>query len=198
MSEKALIIFVKNLEPGKVKTRISKAIGNDKALEIYGKLLGHTRKLAASVDCERYVFYWPLLIEEDEWANDTFHKRLQRGHDLGEKMQNAFEEILQKHDKVVIIGSDSAEMTKGDVESAFYELDENDVVIGPARDGGYYLLGMNDLQLFLFQDMPWSEEQLLEESIIKTQDRGLTYALLRTRSDVDFIEDWEASKHLIK
>ncbi len=198
MKDHALIVFVKNPEPGKVKTRIAQVVGNDKAIDIYTKLLHYTASLSESISCERYVYYFPLTLEQDMFSNEHFHKELQTKGDLGIKMQQAFTEILAKHKRAVIIGSDCAELSKADIERAFDELEEHDVVIGPARDGGYYLLGMNHLQLFLFKDMPWSSDQLLDETIMKIQDRGLTYSLLNMKSDIDFIEDWEAQKHLIE
>lgn len=199
MSEsKALIIFVRTPELGKVKTRIARSVGDEKALKIYRALMSHTRKVAEEVDCERYLFYAGEVDHHDEWNPKNFEKFLQAKGDLGQKMEDAFETVIRKTSPVVIIGSDCAELTPKDIDRAFTELEDNDIVIGPANDGGYYLLGMNDLQLFLFDDMPWSEENLLEESIIRIQDRGLRYSLLQTKSDVDYIEDWEESKHLIK
>ncbi len=198
MKENALIIFVKNPEPGKVKTRIANTVGNDEAISIYKQLLEFTSKIAKSVACERYVFYFPLVLEEDMFDTEYFHKKLQTKGDLGDKMQTAFASVLAKHKHVLIIGSDCAELTSGDIQRGFDELEENDVVIGPAKDGGYYLLGMNDLQMFLFKDMPWSEDSLLEESIMRVQDRGLNYSLLNIKSDIDYIEDWEEYKHLVQ
>lgn len=196
MKENALIIFVKNPEPGKVKTRIAEAVGNEKAVEIYNQLLKYTANLASGLSCEVYVYYFPLVLENDMFGD--VNRRLQVKGDLGIKMQTAFSEILSKHQKAVIIGSDCAELNRDDIERAFEELEENDVVIGPAKDGGYYLLGMNHLQLFLFKDMPWSEDGVLDQSIMRVQDRGLNYSLLNMKSDIDRIEDWEAQKHLLK
>ena len=198
MKENALIVFVKNPEPGKVKTRIANAVGNDEAISIYKQLLQFTAKIAKGVDCERYVFYFPLVLEGDMFDSAYFHKKLQIKGNLGDKMQTAFASVLAKHKHVLIIGSDCAELTSHDIQRGFDELEENDVVIGPAKDGGYYLLGMNDLQMFLFKDMPWSEDSLLDESIIRVQDRGLNYSLLNIKSDIDYIEDWEEHKHLLQ
>lgn len=194
----ALIVFVRKAELGKVKTRIAKTHGDEVALEIYEKLLDHTRIVAEQVNCERYLFYAGEIDNDDAWDGKKFSKFLQQGADLGEKMQDAFETVIRKTTPVLIIGSDCAALTSEDIERAFIELEDNDVVIGPAVDGGYYLLGMNDLQLFLFQDMSWSQESLIEETIFKIQDRGLRYSLLSTKSDVDYHEDWENQKHLVQ
>jgi len=197
-NNRAIIIFVRTPELGKVKTRIAATVGAKRALEIYQSLLTHTQLVCEEIDSERYVFYAGEIDYEDQWSKNSFEKFLQKNGDLGDRMEDAFETVLRKTTPALIIGSDCAELTSEDIERAFIELEDNDVVIGPAEDGGYYLLGMNDLQLFLFRDMPWSEETLLQETIFKIQDRGLRYSLLNTKSDVDFIEDWERSKHLVK
>ena len=196
-SQGALIVFVRKAELGKVKTRIAKAVGKETALDIYKQLITHTRKVVEQVQCEKYVFYAGEIDHEDEWNSKDFEKFLQVKGDLGDKMQDSFETVIRKTSPVLIIGSDCPELTTDDIERAFLELEDNDVVIGPAVDGGYYLLGMNDLQLFLFEDMPWSEEELIQETIFKIQDRGLRYSLLSTKSDVDYIEDWNEHKDKI-
>lgn len=193
---KAIIIFIRKPELGKVKTRLAKAVGQEQALDIYKKLLYHTRIESLKVDCDRLLFYEGEIDHKDEWSADQFHKYQQVNGDLGAKMEHAFTEALKKYEHVLIIGSDCPEITHKDIERGFFELEEHDVVMGPARDGGYYLLGMSALQLFLFDNMPWSTEQLLEESIMRVQDRGLLYALLKTKSDIDYKEDWEEFKHL--
>lgn len=195
--DNAIIIFIRKPELGKVKTRLAKAVGKEKALEIYQKLLDHTRKEALKVDCDRLLFYEGEIDMQDEWSETDFQKFAQSNGDLGDKMKHAFSIALAKYDQVLIVGSDCPEITHKDIDRGFYELEEHDVVIGPARDGGYYLLGMSALQLFLFDNMPWSTETLLEESIIRVQDRSLQYALLKTKSDIDFKEDWEEFKHLL-
>ncbi len=194
---KAVIIFIRKPELGKVKTRLAKGVGQEKALEIYNKLLEHTRKESLKVDCDRFLFYEGEIDTQDQWSDSDFQKFVQCSGDLGSKMKHAFTIALAKYEQVLIIGSDCPEISHKDIERGFFELEEHDVVIGPARDGGYYLLGMSALQLFLFDDMPWSEENLLEESIIRVQDRGLQYALLKTKSDIDYKEDWEEFKHLL-
>lgn len=195
---KAIIIFIRKPELGKVKTRLAKEVGDTEALAIYHKLLNHTKKVALQCDCDRLLFYAGEIDENDDWSTNDFKKYKQRGRDLGERMQNAFEIALEQYKTVMIIGSDCPELSVKDIDRAFIEAEEHDVVIGPANDGGYYLLGMSDPQLFLFQNMPWSEEDLLEKTIFAIQDRGLMYALLKTKSDIDFKDDWEQFKHLVE
>ncbi len=189
--EKALIIFVKNAERGKVKTRLAKSVGPDKALAIYRELLRHTREVAGAVEADRFVFYSAYIDTEDEWADSQFQKQLQRGPDLGARMNTAFTQALVEHDKAVIIGSDCPTLTPEIVTGAFRQLDGHDYVIGPATDGGYYLLGMKKPTPGLFNNMVWSTENVRSETLRRIRQMGRSYYLLPELSDIDVAEDWE-------
>jgi len=128
----ALIIFIKNPVKGKVKTRLAKTAGDDKALKIYRELLRHTRAIACRINAHRYLFYSQHINTEDEWPASQFKKALQAGGDLGAKMSSAFRQVLNEHNKAVIIGSDCASLTAAIVSEAFRLLDHYDVVMGPA------------------------------------------------------------------
>ena len=163
---KALIIFIKNPVLGKVKTRLAATVGNLKAFEVYKKLLNHTRKITLLIDADKFLFYSDFLNREDEWSNDRFVKHLQKGNDLGERMCNAFEYIfLNKYQKVIIIGSDCIDLSTSVIEDAYMLLDDTDVVIGPAKDGGYYLLGMKNPHQCLFRNVSWSTSQALKQTL---------------------------------
>ena len=86
----ALLVFIKNAEKGKVKTRLAATVGDDQALKIYLALMNHTRKIAEAVDCTRMVFYSQWIEKKDNWSAEKFDKRLQKGTDLGVRMQFAF------------------------------------------------------------------------------------------------------------
>lgn len=186
----ALIIFIKNPEKGKVKTRLAKTVGDDQALRIYLALLEHTRRIALSLDAERYVFYSSFIAEDDDWLARDFRQALQASGDLGQRMIAAFQTAFQEHQKVVIIGSDCASLTSEMVEAAFQRLDEHDFVIGPAIDGGYYLLGMRSFEPSVFQDIEWSTESVFTETVARIKRLNKTYALLSELSDIDYEEDW--------
>ncbi|MDP6908119.1 MAG: TIGR04282 family arsenosugar biosynthesis glycosyltransferase [Flavobacteriales bacterium] len=184
-----LIIFIKNPVEGNVKTRIAASLGNVKALEIYKQLLDITRDTVINVKCGKYLFYSDK-IENDSWISSIFHKHLQKGDTLGERMKNAFELLFSKQaNKVVIIGSDCPELTSEIINTAFNVLDEKDVVIGPAKDGGYYLLGMKKPLSILFENKEWSTDSVFEDTIVDLMENRLTYTLLPTLSDVDNIYD---------
>ena len=189
----ALIIFVKNLHFGQVKTRIAAKLGNDEALEAYKILLLHTRQISLGINADKFIFYHEK-IENDEWPG-IIERQEQQGDDLGKRMQNAFEYLFNKnYEKIVIIGSDCLELTASIIEQGFSELCNADVVIGPARDGGYYLLGLKRNCPSLFQNIEWSTNGVLEQTIITCHENNLNYSMLELLSDIDEAEDWLKAK----
>ncbi len=187
-SKKALIIFTRNPELGKVKTRLAKSIGDESALNIYKFLLKHTVKITEDLNVDKYVFYSETIRRDDIWDVDIFRKKLQSGNDLGEKMNNAFSEIFgMGYDKAIIIGSDMFDLEKKDLETAFDALQTNHFAIGPATDGGYYLLGMKELNPKIFQNKDWGTSTVLKETLNDLKDKK--FVLLEERNDVDYYED---------
>jgi uncharacterized protein len=185
MMNNALIIFVKNLIDGKVKTRLAATLGNEAAINIYKQLLHHTYSVTKTIGADKIVFYSDF-IEEDIWNNKEFKKEIQQGIDLGKRMENAFINALKNgYEKVIIIGTDCPEINKNILENAFMQLNNFDIVIGPATDGGYYLLGMKKLHSFLFQNITWSTDAVLNETINLLNEHQLTYFLLPELTDVD-------------
>lgn len=187
----ALIIFIRNPELGKAKTRLAKSLGDEKTLQIYEALLGHTRKIALELDVSRWLFYSHFIDTEDDWSNTAFEKQLQIDGDLGQKIHFGFEQAFREHDKVLIIGSDCASLTAQIVQDGFDALDRNDFVLGPALDGGYYLLGMRQFTPSLFQDIPWSTDEVAQLTLAKMKAMGASCHLLPPLSDIDYAEDWE-------
>ncbi|MDE0472601.1 MAG: TIGR04282 family arsenosugar biosynthesis glycosyltransferase, partial [Ekhidna sp.] len=141
MSSSLLMIFVKNLIPGMVKMRLAKDIGIGKALDVYNKLVHHTYKITKNIQVDKTVHYSEYVEPEDVWNNDDFKLTTQKGSTLGARMHHAFEEAFNSYHKVVIIGSDCYDLDSKILKLAFEMLESSDVVVGPARDGGYYLLG---------------------------------------------------------
>lgn len=190
MMKNALIIFTKNPEAGKVKTRLAATIGNDAALAVYVQLLSHTVSITDELPSDKFVFYSSHIMQEDIWDNKHFFKQLQSGHDLGERMKNAFTDIFQQdYNKIVIIGTDCPHLNPEIILNAFAYLDLHDVVIGPAEDGGYYLLGMKQLHPQLFENISWSTDAVLTETQITCDDLQLDYYLLPTLKDIDEEKD---------
>jgi hypothetical protein len=186
-----LLIFIKNPIKGRAKTRLAATVGDDEALRIYLELLKHTRNIVEKVDTHRNLFYSHFINENDEWNNADFDKQLQIEGDLGEKMAAGFRATFEKGaTKAVIVGSDCASLTKEIVDSAFAKLETHDFVIGPADDGGYYLLGMKAFTPKIFQNIAWSTEAVFPQTVDFITNKNKTYALLPTLSDIDYEEDW--------
>jgi rSAM/selenodomain-associated transferase 1 len=187
----ALITFIKNPEKGKVKTRIAATVGDDKALAIYKALMEHTRNVALATNTNRLLFYSEQINFKDKWSNEDFQKALQAEGDLGDKIKNAFATAFEQNEKVVIIGSDCASLTPDIVSDAFAKLEDHDFVIGPAMDGGYYLVGMSYFEPSLFENITWSTDSVFPDTMKVIEGLGKTCGLLPELSDIDFEEDWE-------
>ncbi len=188
--DSAIIIFVRHPELGKVKTRLAATIGNEKALAVYEFLLLHTFGLIKDLNTPVYVFYADNIIREDIWVSENVIKRLQQGNDLGDRMANAFTEVFKTGcSKVIIIGSDCYDLTTDLINEAFLRLEKNDIVIGPAKDGGYYLLGMNAPFKNLFQNIEWSTSTVLKKTIEKIEQNKYSVLNLPMLTDIDTEQD---------
>jgi len=191
MTKPALILFIRNPELGKVKTRLARDVGDEQALSIYKALLKHTRDTALAVNAQRLLFYSQAVPKTDHWPTPAFTKLLQAGDDLGERMHLAFLQALERAYKAVIIGSVIAQINAGIIEEAFQALEENDYVIGPALDGGYYLLGMKQPTPELFQNMEWSTPDVCQTTLDRISRLGRSCHKVATLTDIDYAEDWK-------
>jgi uncharacterized protein len=200
-TEKAIIVFIKNPQLGKVKTRLAATVGNEKALEIYRSLMAHTENTCSKIDARRYIYYSEFVDNNDIWTNGMYEKLVQNeSKDLGEKMFSAFTDTFHlKHTKTLIIGSDCLELTVDIINEAYSKLSDNDVVIGPAFDGGYYLIGFNfqtigesnnEVLTQVFLGKQWSHGEVCNEAIDACKSLGLTFAQLPTLTDIDEEKDY--------
>jgi rSAM/selenodomain-associated transferase 1 len=181
-----LIIFYRNPELGKVKSRLAATVGEERALAIYLLMATHARNISLSIPMDKIVYYSAFIDSEDNWLNRDFQKRLQHGSDLGEKMKNAFEESFNSgYESVCIIGTDCLQLTEDILIMAFDTLKQHDAVVGPAADGGYYLLGMNRFVPELFNNKTWSTSSVCGDTIQDLKSLHCSYYLLPTLHDVD-------------
>ena len=195
MAENLLIIFVKNPVAGEVKTRLAASIGDMNALQVYKSLLSHTRNVASGAEADRQVWYSSKIDRRDAWESNLFEKELQSGSNLGERMGNAFSRSFEQgYKRVVIIGSDCAELTSEHIEEAFHLLESHDAVIGPSEDGGYYLLGLTQFHPEIFSDVEWSTSSVLARTIEKFEESHTSYRQLETLNDIDNEEDFKKSE----
>jgi len=191
----ALVIFTRNPELGKCKTRLAKVIGDKSALEIYKYLLQHTANVSKEVDADRFVFYSESIQDNDIWDDSFFNKKLQYGNDLGERMQNAFQQLFDSNYKnVIIIGSDLLDLNSAIINKAFSLINEYDAVIGPAKDGGYYLLGLKAANPKLFKNKVWGTETVRRDTL--NDLKNSTVFTLDELNDIDTFEDMKPYNQL--
>jgi uncharacterized protein len=188
MKENLILIFARNPELGKVKTRLAATIGDQGALEIYNYLLDHTKKVVFNIKATKRVLYSEEIIDSDIWESSLFEKHLQFGNDLGARMKNAFADGFDEgYEKIIIIGTDLYDLEASDIKKAFEYLDDHDVVIGPAEDGGYYLLGLKTIPDGIFINKNWSSDTVLKDT---QQDiKNFKCHLLPIKNDIDTFED---------
>ena len=194
-----LIIFARNPQLGKIKTRLAKTVGENNALKVYLHLLEHTSHISNGLDCVKHVYYDSFLEKDDIFPESIFQKNIQVGDDLGVKMYNAIKDVFgQWARKVLIIGTDCFELSPSIIEQAFNKLDHYDAVIGPALDGGYYLLGLKQLKKEYFINKSWSKENVLLDTILDFKSLDISYYLLPQLNDVDHKEDLGDLEKLIE
>jgi uncharacterized protein len=185
-----IIIFIRNPIAGKVKTRIAKTMGDEKALIIYNQLLAHTHGITRDLSCDKFIYYSDCTEQNDNWENDLFQKKVQQPGDLGERMSGAFLELFKEgYEKLLIIGSDCIELNEVIINNAFDILNNYEVVIGPSSDGGYYLLGMGSYFPGLFLNKKWSSSSVLSDTLKDLSASGTTVATLVTLNDIDEEKD---------
>ncbi|TYA74829.1 TIGR04282 family arsenosugar biosynthesis glycosyltransferase [Seonamhaeicola marinus] len=191
MSKELVIVFVKNIKLGKVKTRLAKTIGNEGAFYVYSELVKITERALSKLDTEKRIYFSEAVVET-KWPN--LKKEVQQGRDLGERMKNAFlKGFADGYERIVLIGSDLPDITETHLREGLDALKEKDIVFGPAEDGGYYLIGLSKMNEMVFNNKPWSQPSLLEETLNELNENNITFSTLETLNDIDTFEDLEAS-----
>lgn len=184
-----LVIFVKYPEPGKVKTRLGTEIGFQAAASLYRLFMEQTFELAQQSSVEKiFVAFAPREREANfsEIVPDSFELVPQDGQTLGAKMLNAFQYTFAAGaEGTVILGSDSPTLPLQLLETAFATLTKHDLVLGPAEDGGYYLIGMKEGHSGIFESIEWSSSSVLEATLKRAEESQLRVKLLKRWYDVD-------------
>jgi hypothetical protein len=198
--DRALIVFVKYPEPGKVKTRLAADIGANEAAGIYSRLaLRQIGVAVAATDAPPYVFFDPPErdLEMEQWL-ESFEGRFalaaQIEGDLGERVHAAFRRVFSRNvtQKVAVIGTDCPGLNAARIGEAFDALDSHDLVVGPTADGGYYLLAMRALLPWAFEGIPWSTDGVLRATLAAAAAHGASVGLLGELRDVDTLADLRA------
>jgi uncharacterized protein len=190
MKKNLLLIFAKNPELGKVKTRLAETMGEEAALAVYFRLLTYTHSITKNLPCTKQVWYTDFVDREDQWENHLYEKKLQKGDNLGQRMAHAFQEgFAAGYQRICIIGTDNFELTPDILKEAFQSLHAVSAVVGPAKDGGYYLLGLTRMLPALFENKPWSTDTVLSLTLDDLKGANTPFHLLPVLRDVDREED---------
>lgn len=187
MNKDLVIVFVKNIKLGKVKTRLAKTIGNQGAFEVYKELVSVTENATKTIDSDICIYFSEVIVNT-KWKNAN--KAVQEGNDLGERMKNAFLKGFQDgYKRIVLIGSDLPDINASHIQNGIDALNQSEVVFGPAEDGGYYLVGMSNLHTNIFENKPWSQSNLLKETLQELHKLNVSVSTLETLNDIDTFKD---------
>lgn len=193
--EELLIVFCKAPRAGFVKTRMAVSVGPDEACRRYRML---TERVLSSLRAVRSIElrFAPddALSEVQGWRRSPHWSFTPQGSgDLGARLARAFQENFDRgYERVVVIGTDCPEVSESDIRESFETLKSADVVLGPAMDGGYWLIGLSQPHPFLFEDQAWGTETVFQETVARARGRRLDTMVLRALSDVDTASDWDA------
>lgn len=183
-----LIVFAKEPEKGRVKTRLGKCFPNAQLLNLYKAFLKDTLDTAEKVDCEEKILAYSASGEPRylKSISRNFKFYAQRGRNLGKRMHNAFMYTKDKGaKKAVIIGSDSPDLSAGIINNAFQRLDKYDFVLGPSYDGGYYLIGLKKPEPCIFEGIRWSTPDVFEDTVKKARKMNKKIFVLKKWYDID-------------
>jgi len=197
LTGRCLIIFAREPLPGRVKTRLAADVGDRVAAELYEAMLQDVLEISRGLTGIESVVFWDCATGSLPLLADRFgcQSRTQADGDLGQRMQAAFEEMFAAgFTSCCIIGSDAPDLPPAWIERAFEILEsgQGDVVFGPSSDGGYYLLGLKQLQPRLFRDIAWSSPLVLRQSLAAAQAVGAATQLLPIWHDIDTLQDLDS------
>lgn len=190
-----LIIFAKAPVAGEVNTRLIPDIGIEAATALQHEFIMHRmQQFAGELDFDIALHCAPDTQHECfQHCAEEYGVSLvsQRGEDLGHRMANAFSDACVDHDRVVLIGTDAPVLDVSNVTEAISHLDDNDLVLQPAEDGGYVLIGMRRFVAEVFDDIPWGSEGVMEATRMRLRDVGYRWFELPTTWDIDTLADLE-------
>ncbi|MBI4057417.1 MAG: TIGR04282 family arsenosugar biosynthesis glycosyltransferase [Elusimicrobia bacterium] len=210
MFDNILLLFLKAPVPGKVKTRLASTRGIEEAARLYKGMSAEVYRCVKELPGINMVVAYERAIEFPNlsWLDEKNPNFIdQEGESLGERLENAFRWAFTLGAKrVAALGGDSPGLSSEWIHKAFEGLHTHDLVLGPAEDGGYYLVGLqgrsdsgsNRLESVLFKDVPWSTPQVLKTTLEKSKEMGLRFSLLPVYFDVDdeeTLKRWETQSH---
>lgn len=201
ITNKQLIIFIKAPVPGQCKTRLIPYLDAELACEFYKELVNTCFKNITPLSNVDIAIYTTPDINNNFIQNlantHPASLHIQQGNDLGERMHDAIHTSLKNHDKCVLIGTDCPVLDKPYIDNAFKALDQHDMVLGPAKDGGYVLIGATKINTRLFDNINWGTRLVLEQSLKNNETAGYSTHLLNTLWDIDEPEDYIKYQNLL-
>lgn len=192
MHENCLILFLKYPNPGKVKTRLARSIGDQQAAFLYKNFVEYLISKLASDQYSLIIYFDPSVNEREikQWLGESIRCYPQSGDDLGQRMKHAFNSCFYAGaKKVIIAGTDSPQLEKGRILDAFSYLQQHDAVIGPTFDGGYYLIALKRMADGLFSGIEWSSSRVYEQTLERFSKNALMYKSLNEMLDIDDVDD---------
>jgi len=200
MKMTATIVFIKNPDLGRVKKRLAKILGDEKALAIYQEMLQHTLAITKALSADKYLFYDREATKGDMWPDNIYTKSVQKGADMATRIRKAFKKIFGKgYEHVVIVGSDCVELDERVIRLAFRQLEHFDCVLGPTKDGGFYLFGMNEFSKEVFKTPGWGTNSLSGEVLKILQSQHKSCFMLSELGEIATFDDLnEDLKKLVK
>ncbi len=192
-----IIVLLKAPRLGLAKTRLAGALGDTGALDAYRILVERLIERISRLDCVQLRFTpCDAAADIEPWLiKPGWVSRPQGTGDLGERLLSAFESSRSEgFSRTIVIGSDCPYLHEDDLMAAARSMENHQVVLGPAADGGYWLIGLKESRPELFVDIDWGSERVLQQTLSATRRLGLKHQLLRTLSDIDSLDDWNAFK----
>jgi hypothetical protein len=192
-----IMFFVKYPEPGEVKTRLAEESTSEGAAEFYRVFVEEKLvELKGATDGELMVFYTPEVKGRAmaDWLGPEYRFVAQKGVELGRRMENAFREaFFMGHDRVILVGSDIPGLTSDILNTALAFLEPGKACIGPAEDGGYYLVGFHRKSFVpeIFHNMEWGMEDVLQRTVDRFEGSDIELVQLERLDDMDTFEDVE-------
>ena len=188
-----IIVFLKAPRPGFVKTRLAASLGHEEAKGAYKQLAHHFLDKLSNLEAVELRFapddaYEEMIpfLKSPKWT-----LKPQGEGDLGARMSHAMKEAFKESDAVLIFGTDCPYIDSVDLDAAAEAIKSSDVVLGPAKDGGYWMIGLGQAQSALFEGISWSTDKVLEQTLDRASQLALKCHLLRELEDVDDLESWE-------
>jgi rSAM/selenodomain-associated transferase 1 len=202
LDDRCLLFFVKYPEKGKVKSRLAASIGDDAAVSAYKNIVAQMLSTLKKGSFPLYICFFPKNAQKSikNWLGQAYLYIPQNGKDLGERMKNGFiDGFAMGHKRVILIGSDIPDLSIKYIKEAFKALKEMDAVIGPAYDGGYYLIGFKDKTFLLqvFEGMAWGTKNVFDETMKKLRRFRRAVYTLPYQRDIDTAEDLKRLKYRI-